>query len=286
MAPDSEPEHDNYRNFKKFLMSMPLSEDADYPDLIDVDVLRSTPKPHYLKSLWAFHSSLKKAIDTSFYNGFAKTFTKELIRKFMLMGDKLFSELRELDFSSDRDCIVDGFLIKKINDKATSTSTISDLDTVKIRTSPRVSRKEKKKKRRKKEHHNQDHRKSDLVILESDEVKEVYIPRCVVECKSKSTPAYLREAMAQTLSYGLSVRHHCRLTNEFFVLILSPFTWLSLVLPHYDENTTTGPFVFNAYEVFINKEKRTANGEKKMKKYLRRSEFLTFLYQFRIASNV
>jgi len=146
MAPDSELEHDNYLNFKKFLMSMPLCEDVGYPDLVDVDVLLETLKPHYLKSLWAFHSSLKEAMDTSFSNGFAKSFTKLLIRKFMLMGDKLFSELKELDCSTDRDCILDGFLIKRIKDKATSTS-VSDLDMGKIRTSPRVSTKEKNEKR-------------------------------------------------------------------------------------------------------------------------------------------
>lgn len=142
-----------------------------------------------------------------------------------------------------------------------------------IRTAPMSCEKGSMKKRRKKY---QDHMKTHLVLLEFNDQEE-FVPLCVAECKNAKCKncSDLREGMAQTLSYGLSLCHKHRLTNEVFLLVISPFNWFTFVLPRYGENTT-GPFVFNTYEVFTTKEKQTANGEKVTKNYLWRILYIVF----------
>jgi len=113
---------------------------------------------------------------------------------------------KELDFSAGQDCSVDGFLMKR---------------TRTIRTAPMSCEKGSMKKRRKKY---QDHMKTHLVLLEFNDQEE-FVPLCVAECKNAKCKncSDLREGMAQTLSYGLSLCHKHRLTNEVFLLVISPF---------------------------------------------------------------
>jgi len=103
------------------------------------------------------------------------------------------------------------------------------------------------KKRRKKY---QDHMKTHLVLLEFNDQEE-FVPLCVAECKNAKCK-------------------NCSDLRE-----VSPFNWFTFVLPRYGENTT-GPFVFNTYEVFTTKEKQTANGEKVTKNYLWRILYIVF----------
>ena len=63
------------------------------------------------------------------------------------------------------------------------------------------------------------------------------VPHCIIECKKdKGT---VKDVLAQSISYGLTLRVHCKLPYELLLVIVTPTFWGFAYLPPYGTKIKT-----------------------------------------------
>ena len=272
-----------FDNFKQYLdtclevSQVKLEENVDNDDLIYFNhfVEKSTVSSN--KVLVIFNRSLVAAVKSSFRNGEAKELGKYLISLFMGMGKCLVGKqqvnpaLVVNRLTTDRDCFLDGFLLerkrvkKKSSSRSSSSSFATDDGAKPYSRRPRNY----SYKFNTNVHYNEGQRKADVVGRKVNAIGNLET-FCIVECKSNVTGQELREAVAQTLSYGLSTRDTNQSTCELDLLIITPVLWCHMVLPPYSATRSLSTcFEFKGYHVFVE--------DPKGKIYLKKNGLLSFL---------
>lgn len=246
---------------------------------ISVDTLASFGKDYFKAEslLSIFHRSLILAINEGFKNGSAKWLLQNLIHSFMITNeaDRIW---RSPLVVVNRDCYYDGFLIrrkKKRSLKAVNASTRISRCTSKNSGSSESATADSNSvddsRSSSKIHYDEDHRFADVVAMKYLEAHDLFVPHCIIECKDSSSVTEVREAMAQVLSYGLSLRHFYQLSFEIDLLIITPKIWCTLILPPFNEKVC-GALEFQKFHVFSMDMKM-----KSEKKFFSRRVLLNFL---------
>lgn len=185
--------------------------------------------------------TFSKAVNNRFYNGYAKSFCRDLS---ILCSKDLLDCVTE-----SRATFTDSFKLMKMITKAESKSPIctrSWASSMSIENCHSAPSSLQRSNNSPSSHYALGNQVADLMALNSEES-----PLVIFECKS-SLSAESKKGMLQLISHGLSLRDKKRVKHEIKLVLVTPLNWYSASLPPYtDEPERRLDVTFEDYKVFV-----------------------------------